>query len=297
MTFSSPTALHVIKHPLKFFIGVLREFGKNQGLLLAGAVAYYALLSVVPLLILTVLGWSHLVDQGELIHTLGGYLEWLVPSQSRAVLADVSGFLENRVAIGLVLIVTLAFFSSLAFSVLQKAMDAIFAHRGEVGRQHSVIAALLPYAFSLLLSITLLALNTGSVFLQSWAGESVRLFARQWSLAGTSGVLLHLFALTVETSLLTAIYAVLPSNRIRLRHALVGGLTAASLWEIVRHLLVWYFTSVSKASVIYGSLTTAVVSLFSMEIAATVLLLGAQVIAEYEKLGVPLHPDDQSPNT
>jgi uncharacterized BrkB/YihY/UPF0761 family membrane protein len=36
--------------------------------------------------------------------------------------------------------------------------------------------------------------------------------------------------------------------------------------------------------VVYGSLTTAVVVLFSMELAATVLLLGAQVIAEYERL-------------
>ncbi len=34
---------------------VLREFGKNQGLLLAGAIAYYALLSVVPLVILVVI--------------------------------------------------------------------------------------------------------------------------------------------------------------------------------------------------------------------------------------------------
>ena len=38
-------------------------------------------------------------------------------------------------------------------------------------------------------------------------------------------------------------------------------------------------------SVVYGSLTTAIVVLFSLEIAATLLLLGAQVIAEYERIG------------
>ena len=37
----------------------------------------------------------------------------------------------------------------------------------------------------------------------------------------------------------------------------------------------------------YGSLTTAIVVLLSLEIAATLLLLGAQVIAEYERLGTP----------
>jgi hypothetical protein len=53
--------------------------------------------------------------------------------------------------------------------------------------------------------------------------------------------------------------------------------------RIVLRSLVWYLATLSKASVVYGSLTTAVVVLFSFELAAT-LLLGAQVIAEYEKL-------------
>jgi membrane protein len=49
--------------------------------------------------------------------------------------------------------------------------------------------------------------------------------------------------------------------------------------------LVWYFTTLSQVSVVYGSLTTAIVVLLSLEIAATLLLLGAQVISEYERLG------------
>ena len=40
----------------------------------------------------------------------------------------------------------------------------------------------------------------------------------------------------------------------------------------------------SSASVVYGSLTTAVIALFSMEIIATLLLLGAQFISQYERL-------------
>ena len=68
------------------------SFRANQGLLLAGAVAYYALLSIVPLLILTVIALSHFIDQGELLSTLGRYLEWLVPGQSTAIVAELAGF-------------------------------------------------------------------------------------------------------------------------------------------------------------------------------------------------------------
>jgi len=66
-------------------------------------------------------------------------------------------------------------------------------------------------------------------------------------------------------------------------HALIGGVTATVLWEITRHVLVWYFSTLSQVGVVYGSLTTAIAVLLSVEVGAIVLLLGAQVIAEYER--------------
>lgn len=281
----SQSSRRVLRHPLGFALQTLRSFNQNQGLLLAGAVAYYALLSVVPLLIVSVIALSHLVDQAELLDTLGRYLEWLVPSQSRAVLADVSGFLDKGVALGVVLLATMVFFSSLAFSVLEKAMAIIFGHRACMVKRHFVVSFVLPYSFVLLLGAALLVVTFASVTLQAIALESLQVFGLELSLRGVSGSLFYLMGFTVETLVLTLLYLIIPVGRIPPFHALIGGFTAAVLWEILRHVMVWYFTTLSKVSVVYGSLTTAVVMLFSMEIAATVLLLGAQVIAEYEKAG------------
>ena len=47
------TARKVFKQPGAFALAVIKQFRANQGVLLAGAVAYYTLLSLVPLLILT----------------------------------------------------------------------------------------------------------------------------------------------------------------------------------------------------------------------------------------------------
>jgi membrane protein len=80
MPIISRTDQQLIFHPLDFTLTVLRNFGKNQGLLLAGAIAYYALLSLLPMIILLVLGLSHWFNQAELLATLQRYLEWLVPS-------------------------------------------------------------------------------------------------------------------------------------------------------------------------------------------------------------------------
>ena len=54
------------------------------------------------------------------------------------------------------------------------------------------------------------------------------------------------------------------------------------LWELARHLLIWYFSTLSFVNLVYGTLATAIVALLSLEVAAMILLFGAQVIAEYE---------------
>src|SRR5882757_1880515 len=115
-----------LKHPARFALQVLKAFRANQGLLLAGAVAYYALLSIVPLLILIVIVLTHWVDQAELLRTLGRYLEWIVPGQSAAIVHELANFLAHRDVMGWVLGATLLFFSSLAFTVLENAMSVIF---------------------------------------------------------------------------------------------------------------------------------------------------------------------------
>ena len=76
-----------------------------------------------------------------------------------------------------------------------------------------------------------------------------------------------------------ALPAFSPSPRGR-ASALVGGITVGLLWEATRHILLWYFTTLSVVGVVYGSLATTIVGLLSLEVASIFLLLGTQVIAE-----------------
>jgi YihY family inner membrane protein len=276
---------YVLRNPLAFALQTLKAFKTNQGLLLAGAVAYYTLLSLIPLLILIVIALSHLIGQGELLYTLGRYLEWVVPGQSKAIVRELSSFLDHRDVLGWLLLLTMIFFSSLAFAVLEKAMAVIFLHRFSVRHRHFIVSALLPYCYILFLGVGLLVMTMVSAAFQAVGQESVRVFGHVWSLGGVSGVLLYLLGVAGEIFVLTSVYLVMPVGRLALRHALIGAVTAAVLWEVTRHVLVWYFATLSQVSLVYGSLTTSIVVLFSLEIAATALLLGAQVISEYERVG------------
>ena len=278
-------AAKIIAHPWAFVIQTLKAFRANQGLLLAGAVAYYALLSIVPMLILTVIALSQLIDQTELLATLGRYLEWLVPGQSKAVVAELANFLDHRDVVGWVLLATMLFFSTLAFTVLESAMSVIFHHRVAIRRRPVLVSLLMPYAYILCLGLGLLLATLVAGSLQVLGLERLEFLGRSWSLGGASRALLYLLGLAGEIFVLTSIYIVMPVGRLSLSHALLGGVTAALLWEVSRHALVWYFATLSQIGVVYGSLTTAIAVLLSLELAATLLLLGAQVISEYERVG------------
>jgi membrane protein len=269
---SSSAWLEVLQHPGAFTLRVLQAFRKNQGLLLAGGVAYYALLSIVPLLLLIVIALSHLIDQAMLLETLERYMGWLFPGQSKPIVTELAGFLEHREVVGWVMVATMLFFSSLAFTVLENAMSIIFFHRVAVRRRHFLVSAILPYCYILFLGIGLLVVTLVAGSLQT-VGEAL------------SGFLLYLLGVAGEVLIVTAIYLVMPVGRLSFRHALIGGVIAALLWEITRHAFIWYFARLSKLSVVYGSLTTAIVVLITLEIAAALLLLGAQVISEYERIG------------
>ena len=290
-----PQAAYVLSHPGGFALRVIKGFRANQGLLLAGAVAYYALLSIVPLLILVAIALSHVIDQTALLEAIGRYIGWLAPGQSQFIVGELANFLAHREVVGWLLLATMLFFSSLAFTVLENAMSVVFLHRVAIRRRHFLVSAVLPYCYILSLGVGLLLVTLVSGSFAALGEKSVEFLGYRWSLSGFSGALLYLLGLTGEIFLLTSVYLVMPVGKLRLRHALIGGVTAALLWEVTRHVLLWYFSTLSQVGVVYGSLTTAIVVLLSLEIAATLLLLGAQVISEYERIGTPAHGSPAQP--
>lgn len=281
----SRAAVKVLTAPGAFAFRVLRQFRASQGLLLSGAVAYYALLSLVPLLILMLILLSHLFSEHRLFLVLEEYLEFFLPGQSRAVIEGLRAFLEHQSVVGPVLLLTMLFFSSLAFTALENAMSVIFFHRVSVRRRHFLVSAVMPYLFMIFVAAGLIVVTAVSGLLQFVGAHNLSVLGHLHSLSTVSTVFLYLVGVGGEVILLSAIYLVMPVGRLSVRHALIGGMVATVLWEITRHTLTWYFAAVSQIQVVYGSLATSVGVLLSVEVGALVLLSGAQVIAEYERVG------------
>ncbi len=279
-----------------FLVLVLKGFRANQGLLLSGAVAFYTLLSIIPLFALVLVGLSQVFEEERLLSIVTEHLNLVVPELSDTVVDQVRQIYEYRPYFGWIGFGTLLFFSSLAFTVLENALSVIFFHRVAIKRRHFLVSAILPYAFIVLVGGGILLITTATGFLQAIEGQRLAFLGWTWRPSDLGGTLLHIMGVLGHIVLLTSIYLVLPVGRISVRHALIGGIVAGLLWELVRRGLVWYFSTLSVVNVVYGSFAATIVGLLSLEVGAIVILLGAQVIAEYERMTGELRQDVGSPD-
>jgi YihY family inner membrane protein len=250
---------------------------------LAGAVAYYTLLSIVPLFTLILVGLSHFLNEEQLIQSIARNLDLLVPGYADSLANQVRMFLARRHLVGAVGFVIMLFFSSMTFSVLESTMAVIFSHRKRSLRRPFFISAIIPYVYILLTGFGLLLVTLISGMLDALEHQQMLLLGYEISLKGSSKVLLYLMGMGGMVLMLTSFYLVMPVGRISFRHALSGAITAAVLWEFIRRILVWYYSRLSLVNLIYGSLATTVVALLSIEVAVIILLLGAQVISEFDR--------------
>lgn len=282
------TLAHLPARLGSFMVKVLRDFKRNQGLLLSGAVAYYTLLSIVPLSILALIVLPHFIGEDLLLQTLSTYLGMVMPGYAATLIDQARVFLEHRQVIGVIGLLVMLFFSSVAFTVLENAMSVIFFHRVSIRHRHFLVSAIIPYVFIVLMGLGILLVSFIAGAIETLETRHLMVFGVALRLEGATGVAVYGLGLIGEVIMLTSIYLVMPVMRITFRHALIGGIVATILWEATRRVLVWYYSVLSMINLIYGSFATAVVALLSIEVAAIILLLGAQVIAELESKPTPI---------
>ena len=272
----------LLRQLFSFLARVLSDFRRNQGLLLSGAVAYYTLLSIVPLSILALIGLSRFAREEQLFHTLSTYLEMIIPGYAATLTDQVRVFLEHRNVIGIVGLLVMLFFSSIAFTVLENAMSVIFFHRVKIKRRHFFVSAIIPYVYILALGLGILIVSFITGAIETVEKRQLLFLGLRLSLEGTAGLALYASGIAGEVLLLTSIYLVMPGVHITFRRALIGGIAATILWEITRRVIVWYYKTYTFVNLIYGSFASVVVFLLGVEAVALIVLLGAQVIAELE---------------
>jgi membrane protein len=247
---------------------IVSKFFADRGTHLAAMIAYFALLSFVPLLFLS-LALLGLVHQASPHSFFVRELSKTFPSTSvNSLLNAVRAIQQNASTLG---ILGAAFFlwSSLSlFSVLESAFNIVY-HRPNRGWLHGKALATVMMVGSLVyLFVSLVVGSIGQEVLKRYAG-----FQGNATSARVVAILVSAFGLLV---FLTSAYYVLTNEKLTLREVIPGALTAAVILEATFQVLPQYVL-ISKHNPVLQTLSGPAVLLVWLYVMANVIVLGAEV--------------------
>ena len=285
---------------LGFIWRVIKHLSKNHALLLAGGIAYNALLSIVPIIAILFTAMTHIVDRVFVIDTIERQLSLMIPAKdAHSITEQVVLLMEQANVIGTIGLLILLFFSSWAFKILEGALAIIFARSKSRRKRNVWLSTFLPYLFLLVFAGGLFALSTVMGVIEAISEQDIKIFGYVLSLGAAPALALKTAGFLTQVMLFTAVYRVMPITEVSFRRALTGGLAAAIVWDGLRRVLMVYFGKISLVSVVYGSLATVIIVLLTLEFMALIVLFGAQVISEIqhsEEAGLPWYqgvPEDE----
>ncbi len=255
--------------------GATVDFFHHGCATLAASVAFFALLSLLPMvfLLLNVIGYYVSHDIGhEYILT---FMESFHPNMWPQLKEEIERVSTEK-TVRWVVLATFAWFASLVFYEVEYAVQVVFE---TTGTRNPVIASLRSVALLGLLGVLLCL----SFLATQITNELVSLAPRIGGLdvmASAAGqfLLSYLLPFVLLLVSVTCLYRYLPQKRPAWHEALVGGLFLALLWELAKHLFTSYVQNLSVYGRMYGSLLTLVLFLLWIYYSAALFLFSAALV-------------------
>ncbi|HUH65537.1 MAG TPA: YihY/virulence factor BrkB family protein, partial [Syntrophales bacterium] len=260
----------------------IKNFQANGNTNQAAAISLYAMLSFIPLFILTMLvaGYvfsSHPNIQNEVIEKIRG----LHPYFSETLLAQLGPLEQKKQLLGWVGIISLIWSSAMIFSAIETALNMTFRSRG---RRNYVVSNLLAIAM-IPMGWAVGVASVGITYMSTTIVKQSALFRDGFMiLPFLHGVLFsNVLPFLLTVAFFTVVYKIIPTGKVKFGAALIGAAIFAILMEVAKHFLNWYMSDDTKYNVIFGSLETVVVLVLWVFYIALILLFCAELISSYQR--------------
>lgn len=260
-------------------MGIVRELARSyrehDGFSLAANISFFAILSVIPILMITmsvagfVLGSSQ-----DLFAEIVSAVTVVLPKGGDEFATNLNGIISGRSQIGGIGVVILLFIASLLFSSIEHALDRIFQSVKKRNFLHSRgLAILLVFGITFLLFLPTMVSLFGAALQIFNIGIPLERIA-------TSKVFFILLAIAS----FTAGVVIIPNHSVSIKYGLVGGVFFAIGISIAKFLFRWYIAhSFDRYNLIYGSLTALVVAVVWIYYLANILLLASELVAVLQR--------------
>ncbi len=258
------------------------ELYNSEGLTHAASIAYYALLSLFPflLLVLSILGTvtADAADREAVVRFVFRYF----PRQFDFMTGQLDAFRGQSLELGVGGLVALTWASLGVFNAVSSAIDHAWGvERRRSFLMHRLVSFLMMVSAGAIFIIALVLASLARVAESNWF----------WGLVARSRWLTWLSVVTADygaTLLLIGCVALLfyfiPNTDMRFRYVWPGAVLTGLLWRGALSAFSWYARDLAAWNKVHGSIAAVVVFLFWVYVCAVILLYGVEVTAAYARL-------------
>jgi len=251
------------------------SFFRNEAFYLAASIAYFLIVSLVPLGLLLVALFGYMLGGNqELYNFLLTKLVGFFPAVTSGITGEMGNLIAYNKGISFITFFIYAFLALQLFYSIERAMDVIF----KVPKKRHFLLSFLWTIFIVTLVIVFWVI---SFTVSSVAGFFYEHPMSVWGveLGYKAAIFLKYVAPFVLILLtFTTVFKVVPHVKVHTRHAFAGAMLVTVLWELAKHLFTFVVKNIGYIGTIYGSLTTFILFLLWMYYLSCIFLLGGQFV-------------------
>ncbi len=278
---------------LRVFLFAARKFMADRCQSTAAVLTYYSLLNVVPLLAVAFaiakgFGLKKLIEKQIL--QFAGQAGW--QHEATDYLLKFSNNLLQQAKGGLIAGVGIVLLLYTVISILGKIEES-FNNIREIKTSRTLIRKFSDYMALMVLSPVLMVVSSSATVL---VASKIQLILGKLALLGVfSYVVLFILNLLPYVSiwvLLTLLYLIMPNTRVPFRSAVIGGIAAGTITQIVQWVYIKFQIGVANYGAIYGSFAALPLFLVWLQMSWMIVLFGAEIAYASEHTETyGFHPD------
>lgn len=264
--------------PLPFVqlvFGVAKGLGDHLAADMAASIAYYAILSIFPLLlgIIAILGLF--LPQETVQEEIFAFFATYLPESIGFIENNIRKIISARGALGAVSVVGLLWTGSMIFGAVNRVINKVW----DIS-QFDPVWFRKPRDIGMALGMGLLFLVSilGSIFLSSLPVSQFPLPDGLVEFLNQAGIFLLAFG-----AFLT-LFKLMPATRTYWRHMLPGAVLSAILFVLSMNLFVYFVNNFADWELVYGTIGSVIAFLILVYVAAFIMIIGAELSAEYARM-------------
>lgn len=258
------------------------RFAHSEDFTYASAIAYYALVSLFPLLLFAASTLGQLTSSEADRAAVVAFVMQFLPDQVDLVSSQLEAMGDASLGLGLVGTVVIIWVSLGVFRVTSQAVNHAWDVDARPGfLRHQVVAFIMLLAAGALLLVALAWVTAVGMVRTSLFTRALEIVPALEGLQGLSG---RYPAAALLVVVVASVHYFVPAATVRFRDVWPGALLTGVLWYLSLTLFSWYLGEIADLS-IHGSIATVVTFLFWVYISAAIFLYGVEFTAAWVRLG------------